>query len=96
VAQAREVYNFTFHREMFGEPILHGLGKRFRLTITLRRAMLSEEGGWVEVELEGPEEEIGRAIADLQTTGVNTTGPITDLVEPDLDTFVPASIGRGT
>jgi hypothetical protein len=57
--------------------------------------MLNEEGGWAEVEFDGPEEEIGRALADLQTTGVITTGPITDLVEPDED-FVPRPIGRGT
>lgn len=95
MAQAREVYTLTFTSEMFNRPILHNLGKRFRLTINIRRAMLNEEAGWVEVSLSGPEEEIGRAIAELQTTGVNTTGPITDLVEPEENSeYVP--IGRGT
>lgn len=86
----------TFQREMLNQPILHSLGKRFRLNITLRRAMLSEEGGWAEVRLDGPEEEIGRAIADLHTTGVNITGPITDLVESDENEPLAAPIGRGT
>lgn len=92
---AHQIYNLTFHSDMFDQPILQQLGKRFRLNLTIRRAMLGEEGGWVEVLFEGPEEEIGRAMADLQTTGVNTTGPITDLVEPD-QRFVAAPIGRGT
>jgi hypothetical protein len=92
---AEEVYNLTFHTDMFDRPILHTLGKRFRITINIRRAMLSEEAGWAEVTLSGPEEEIGRAIADLHTTGVNITGPITELVEPDHD-YVPNSVGRGT
>lgn len=91
---AKHIYNLTFHKDMFHRPILHTLGKRFRLTINLRRAMLNEEAGWAEVLLEGPEEEIGRAIADLHTTGVNVTGPVTDVVEPDPD-YVPAPIGRG-
>ena len=91
---AREVYNLTFHQAMFDRPILQSLGKRFRLTLNIRRAMLNEEGGWAEIELDGPAEEIGRAVADLQTTGVNTTGPLADLIEPDPHR-VPAATGRG-
>jgi hypothetical protein len=96
VAVISEVYNLTFHRDMYNRPILTGLAKRFRLAVVVRRAVLNEEGGWAEVRLEGPEEEIGRAIADLQTTGVITSGPVTDLVEPDRDEPVPVVIGRGT
>jgi len=92
---AREVYNLTFHPDMSDRPILQSLGKRFRVALNIRRAMLSEEGGWAEVQFDGPTEEIGRALADLQTIGVNTTGPITDLVEMDRD-YAPAPIGRGT
>ncbi len=98
MANGREVYNLTFQREMADQPILHELGKRFRVAITLLRAMLSEEAGWVEVALDGPEEEIGRAIADLHTTGVNITGPISDVVERDEERQTAGSgyIGRGT
>lgn len=96
MAQASEVYNLTFHREMFSKPILFNIGKRFRLTVNIRRAMLNEESGWVEVQLTGPEEEIGRAVADLHTTGVIVTGPLTDLVEPDYEQYLSPSIGRGT
>jgi hypothetical protein len=81
---------------MFDRPILYGLGKRFRVTVNIRRAILNEDAGWAEVQFSGPEEEIGRAIADLQTTGVIATGPLTHLIEPDMATYVPPSIGRGT
>ena len=92
---ARQIYNLTFTEDMFHQPILQRTGSRFQLDVTIRRAMLSEDGGWAEVEFSGPEEEIGRAMADLQTTGVNTTGPVTDRVEPD-PAFVAPMIGRGT
>jgi len=92
---ARETYSLIFSADMAERPILQSLGKRFRLAVTIRRAMLNEEGGWAEVQLDGPVEEIGRAMADLQTIGVNTTGPITDLVQPDPD-YAPTPIGRGT
>ncbi|MDX1933939.1 MAG: MoaD/ThiS family protein [Capsulimonadales bacterium] len=90
------IYNLTFTRAMFEVPILHNLGKRFRLTVNIRRAMLSEDAGWAEVELNGTIEEIGRAIAYLQTTGVSVTGPISDAVAPDFEQYIPATIGRGT
>lgn len=89
------IYNLTFTRDMFREPILQSLGKRFRLTLVIRRAMLSEEAGWAEVQFTGSDEEIRRAIADLHTTGVNVTGPIEDAVEQS-DGSVPMPIGRGT
>lgn len=91
-----EVYHLTFHRGMANQPILHTLGRRFRVSVTLRRAMLSEEGGWVEVVLTGPAEEIGRAVADLQTTGVSITGPLETQVEPDAEAHPVAAVGRGT
>lgn len=91
-----EVYQLTFHRGMMDKPILHTLGRRFRVSVTLRRAMLSEEGGWAEVALAGAAEEIGRAVADLQTTGVSVTGPLETRVEPDPEAHPVAVVGRGT
>jgi molybdopterin converting factor small subunit len=90
-----ETYNLTFNRGMFETPILYNIGKRFRVVTTIRRAILNEEGGWAEVAFSGSSEEIGRALAELQTTGVNTTGPLSDLVEAGRD-YRPVSIGRGT
>lgn len=92
---ARQIYNLTFHKDMFRRPILHTVGKRFRLVVNIRRAMLNEEAGWAEVEFDGPEEEVSRAIADLHTTGVNITGPLTDLIEPDPG-YIGSAVGRGT
>lgn len=96
MAQSSQVYNLTFHRDQFSKPILFDMAKRFRLTVNIRRAMLNEEAGWAEVQLIGAEEEIGRAIADLHTTGVNVSGPLTDLVDPDYEQYFSPSIGRGT
>jgi hypothetical protein len=85
MASGTAVYRLTFTREMYNVPILQNVGKRFRLTLNIRRAILSEEAGWAEVALTGSTEEIGRAIADLHTTGVNITGPLAvgDSVEPE-------------
>jgi len=95
-ASGSEVYNLTFHQDMFHKPILNSLGKRFRVSVNIRRAMLNEEAGWAEVEFTGPAEEIGRAIADLHTTGVNVSGPLSDLVEAGASDYATVGVGRGT
>lgn len=95
-ATGSEVYQLTFHRGMYNTPLLYNLGKKFRVTVNLRRAMMSEEAGFAEIELTGPDTEIGRAIADLQTTGVSITGPVSDRIEPDYDQALATTVGRGT
>ena len=90
------VYTLTFSREMMNRPVLHDLGRKFAVTVTLRRAMLSETGGWAEVGFSGVAEEVNRALADLQTCGVTTLGPIHagNLVEAEHGEL--AGVGRGT
>lgn len=88
------VYHLTFSREMMDAPILGNLAQRFRISVTIRRAMLSEEGGTAEVAFSGAPEEVQRALADLQTTGVTTQGPlVADIVA---STGPIQNPGRGT
>ena len=89
------VYQLTFNQGMYDVPILQKIGKTFRLSVAIRRAMLSEDGGWAEVKFTGMEEEIGRAIAELQTTGVSVTGPLEIAIESDASPAI-VGVGRGT
>ena len=88
------VYNLTFTREMMDTPILGTISRRFRISLTIRRAMLSEEGGMAEVTFSGSSEEIERAIADLQTFGVTTQGPLATRIGATLGPI--QNPGRGT
>ncbi len=88
------IYNLTFSREMMDTPILGTISRRFRISLTIRRAILSEEGGVAEVSLSGAPEEIERAIADLQTFGVTTVGPLETTIGPA--TGAIQNPGRGT
>lgn len=53
------------------QPVLYRLATEFRVAPNLRRAALSEEGGYVEIDLEGSLDEVQRAIAWLHTTGLS-------------------------
>ena len=70
---AVQTFNLTFTNEMAGRPILYNIGKNYALTVTLKRAQLSESAGWVQVVLQGEPEEIQQAVADLSTQGVFIT-----------------------
>lgn len=70
---ALERYTLTFNTLMRNQPILYNLGRKYRLVITLEKANLSEDAGWVQVAFNGDADEIQRAVADLNTMGVFIT-----------------------
>jgi len=61
---------FTFSSELATEPVIYNLGMQFRLVTTIRRANITEEKGWMALELEGEEEDIEQAIAWVTGKGV--------------------------
>ncbi len=61
---------FTFNEEQIRDPIIHNLGQQFNLTTNIRRADLSEDAGWIVLELEGDENDIEQGIAWVTSKGV--------------------------
>lgn len=60
----------TATKDQVDQPILYRLGKDFHVVYNIRRAQITEDYGFVEVDIEGPLEEVQRAIAWLTTTGL--------------------------
>lgn len=63
-------YHLTFPKELVTEPIIYYLGKNFNVVTNIRRANVDQDGGWVDLEIEGEEEEIERAVENLKQKGV--------------------------
>lgn len=61
---------FTFPEEAVRAPIIYNLGQQFRLVTNIRSADISEDEGWVVLELEGEEKDIEDGIAWVTTKGV--------------------------
>ncbi len=72
---------FTFPQELIKEPIIYNLCHQFKVVTNLRRADVSENRGWVVLELEGEEEEIEQGIAWVTSKGVRVDPVIGDIVE---------------
>jgi len=67
---------FTFIEESMREPVIYNLGLQFRVVTNIRRADLSDDKGWVVLELEGNEEDIEQGIAWVTSRGVRVE-PVT-------------------
>ncbi len=72
---------FTFPQERIKSPIIHTLGIDFDVITNIRRADISDDKGWVVLELEGDPEQIERGLAWVTTKGVRVDPIIGDVVE---------------
>ncbi|MEE8619265.1 MAG: NIL domain-containing protein [Dehalococcoidales bacterium] len=78
---ARKQVMFTFPEELIREPIIYTLSHQFKIVPNIRRADISEDKGWVVLELEGEEKEIKQGIAWVTAKGVRVDPVIGDIVE---------------
>jgi ABC-type methionine transport system ATPase subunit len=63
--------NLTASKQTVGEPWIWKLSREFSVKVTIKKANIDEDYGWVQVTLEGEVEEIQRATAWLMTTGLH-------------------------
>jgi len=72
---------FTFTQEQIQEPVIYNLGQQFNIVTNIRRAALSEDEGWIVLELEGNEEDIEQGIAWVTSKGVRVDPANGDITE---------------
>jgi ABC-type methionine transport system ATPase subunit len=72
---------FTFTEEQVREPIIYNLGQQFNIVTNIRRADLSEDAGWIVLELEGDEDDIEQGIAWVTSKGVRVDPANRDITE---------------
>ena len=78
---AKQRVKFTFPTELIREPVIWKLGREFDLVTNIRRADVTEDRGWVVLELEGDMSEIERGIRWVQEQGVRVDPVPGDIVE---------------
>lgn len=72
---------FTFPPERIEEPVIYQLGRQFGVVTNIRRADVTENKGWVVLELEGTDENIDRGIAWVAAKGIRVDAASGDIVE---------------
>ncbi len=61
---------FTFSTELIKEPVIYSLGQKFKVVTNIRRADVTEDRGWVALELDGDEEAIEQGLQWVRELGV--------------------------
>ncbi len=78
---AKRQVTFTFPQNLIKEPLIHNLSRQFNLVTNIRRADITENKGWVVLELEGDEKDIEQGITWVTRKGVRVDPVIGDVVE---------------
>ncbi len=78
---AKRQVMFTFPRELIKEPVIYNLSHKFQVVTNIRRADVSEDRGWVVLELEGEDKEIEAGIAWVRDKGVRVDPIVGDIIE---------------
>lgn len=75
----RERLHITFPPERIAEPVMCEVAKQFDVVYSIRRAHVTPEAGWMDLELTGEEVEINRVVEYLQERGLRV-----DPIEGDI------------
>ncbi len=67
---------FTFSSEVITEPIIYNLGQQFRLITNILRADLTEDRGYIVLELNGKDEDIEAGITWAISKGIRVAPSI--------------------
>lgn len=70
---------FTFPSKLVTQPVIWEMANRYSLVTNIRGAEVSEEFGWVMLELIGDDTVIDEGLAWVRSTGVSV-----DLVQGDV------------
>lgn len=70
VKVVRQNVRIIFPPSLVTEPIVYQMGKEFEIATNIRRANVTKDEGWVILELQGPEEDVQRAIRWARDKGV--------------------------
>ena len=72
---------FTFPPDLVTDPVIYNLGMQFGVVTNIRRADVTEDRGWVILELGGEEKDIEDGLAWVSSKGVRVDPVTGDVVE---------------
>ena len=77
---AQKQVTLIFPQHLIKEPVIYSMAKECDVLPNIRRARVTETTGEVSLEIEGPEENLKRAVAFLETKGVKVKPVVGDVV----------------
>ncbi len=67
---ARTTVRLTFRGDSLNEPVIYRMGQDFKVVTNIRRADVSQDSGWVELDIDGEPAEVERALDYCRSRGI--------------------------
>ena len=67
---ARSTVRLTFRGETLNEPVIYRMGQDYQIVTNIRRADVGQDSGWMDVDLDGEQPEIDRALEYCKSRGI--------------------------
>ncbi len=81
MASLKKLVELDYPTELVTEPVLSNMIKKYNVTVNIRRASITKGFGYVQMEIEGEEKEVGKALGDLSQQGIDVNPIVKDIVE---------------
>ena len=77
----KKLVEFDYPNEWVTEPVLLNMIKKFDVSVNFRRASITKGFGYVQMQIEGEEKEVKKALADLTSQGIDVHPIEKDVLE---------------
>lgn len=77
----KKLVELDYPTEKVTKPVLSGIIKKYDINVNIRRASITKGFGYVQMEIEGPEAEVKKALDDLTAQGIDVNPIVKDIVE---------------
>ena len=71
----------TFPNELVTEPVVYNLGRKYKIITNIRRANITQNAGWVILEINGDQDEINKAVEYLESIKVKVEPVEGDIIQ---------------
>ena len=81
MAQTKKLIELDYPNNLVTAPVLSKVIKKYEIIVNIRRASITKGFGYVQMEIEGEEKEVERALKDLASQGIDVNPIVKDIVE---------------
>jgi len=81
MASIKKLIELDYPNELVTEPVLSNVIKKYDISVNLRRASITKGFGYVQMQIEGEEPEVKKALADLTSKGIDVNPIEKDVLE---------------
>lgn len=81
MAVIKKLIELDYPTELVTAPVLSNLIKKYDISVNIRRASITKGFGYVQMEVQGDEKEVKKALDDLAQQKIDVNPIVKDIVE---------------